>query len=154
VPALPLSYGTLGMPLEIEPAPDAVSSTFTAEKQIHLASCPAYRRASALRWRSTRRQARQRTAVLKKYPPTFSLVGNPGKWEMNDLDPQPISLADAQRIWTLQKQPLSPDDQALPAQAAEWQMWVSHGIRLKPSKPAAVNNSKPSKRLRNVAAVI
>ena len=31
---------------------------------------------------------------------------------MNDLDPEPISLADAQRIWTLQKQPLSPDDQA------------------------------------------
>ena len=74
---------------------------------------------------------------------------------MNDLDPQPISLADAQRIWTLQKQkqPLSPNDQALLAQAAEWQMWVSHGIRLKPSKPAAANNSKPSKQLRNVAAV-
>ena len=86
-------------------------------------------------------------------------MGNIGKWEltlMKNFDPQPISLADAQRIWTLQKQkqPLLPDDQALLAQAAEWQMWVSHGIRLKPSKPAVTGNSKPSKRLRNVAAVV
>ena len=46
-------------------------------------------------------------------------------------DPQAISLEDAKRIWTLQKQnaPLSPEDQALLHQASEWQMWVSHGIR-------------------------
>lgn len=54
---------------------------------------------------------------------------------MTPPDPQPISLADAQRIWTLQKRnaPLSPEDIALLHQAAEWQMWVSHGIRLKSS---------------------
>lgn len=47
-------------------------------------------------------------------------------------DPQPISLEDAQRIWNLQKQklPLEVRDQELLLQAAEWQMWVSHGIRL------------------------
>jgi hypothetical protein len=30
--ALPLSYGTLGMPAGIEPATDVVASAFTAEK--------------------------------------------------------------------------------------------------------------------------
>ncbi|MDB6070651.1 MAG: hypothetical protein JWL81_1822 [Verrucomicrobiales bacterium] len=52
---------------------------------------------------------------------------------MNGNDaPQPISLEDAQRIWNLQKQklPLEIHDQELLLQAAEWQMWVSHGIRL------------------------
>ena len=55
---------------------------------------------------------------------------------MPNDDPQPISLEDAQRIWTLQKQkaPLSPTDQKLLEQAAEWQMWVSHGIRLQSGK--------------------
>ena len=66
---------------------------------------------------------------------------------MNTDEPQPISLADAQRIWNLQKQklPLSSEDKALLAQAAEWQMWKSHGIRLKPSNSSADDNSKPSK---------
>ena len=51
---------------------------------------------------------------------------------LHATDPQPISLEDAKRIWTSQKQnvPLSPEDQALLHQASEWQMWVSHGIRL------------------------
>ncbi len=44
-------------------------------------------------------------------------------------EPQPISLEDAQRIWILQKQnaSLSAADTKLLHQAAEWQMWVSHG---------------------------
>ena len=48
---------------------------------------------------------------------------------MNETDaPQPISLEDAQRIWTLQKQkmPLETSDQELLEQAYVWQMWVSH----------------------------
>jgi hypothetical protein len=47
-------------------------------------------------------------------------------------DPQPISLADAQRIWNLQKQDaqLSKEDKELLKQAWKWQMWTSHGIRL------------------------
>ena len=51
---------------------------------------------------------------------------------MNADVPQPIPLEEAQRIWTLQKQnkPLSQRDIDLLHQAAEWQMWVSHGIRL------------------------
>lgn len=51
---------------------------------------------------------------------------------MNSDVPQPITLEEAKRIWTLQKQnkPLSLEDQKLLEQAWEWQMWVSHGIRL------------------------
>ena len=48
---------------------------------------------------------------------------------MNETDaPQPVSLEDAQRIWTLQKQkmPLETSDQELLEQAYVWQMWVSH----------------------------
>ncbi|MGK0189830.1 MAG: hypothetical protein ACI9R3_005648, partial [Verrucomicrobiales bacterium] len=47
-------------------------------------------------------------------------------------DPKPISLAEAQRLWNLQKQnaPLSKEDKELLKQAAEWHMWTSHGIRL------------------------
>ena len=50
---------------------------------------------------------------------------------MNETDaPQPVSLEDAQRIWTLQKQkmPLETRDQELLEQAYVWQMWVSHGM--------------------------
>lgn len=52
---------------------------------------------------------------------------------MNSDVPQPIPLEEAQRIWTLQKQntPLSQRDIDLLHQAAEWQMWVSHGIRVR-----------------------
>lgn len=62
-------------------------------------------------------------------------------------DPQPISLENAQRIWALQKQnaPLSPADQKLLEQAAEWQMWVSHGIRLKSGNGGSKGNSRRSK---------
>lgn len=61
-------------------------------------------------------------------------------------EPQPISLEDAQRIWTLQKQkaPLSQRDIDLLHQAAEWQMWVSHGIRLRSGKPESKPSSKRS----------
>ena len=47
-----------------------------------------------------------------------------------------ISLADAQRIWNLQKQklPLDSKDQELLEQAWVWQMWVSHGIQLPSGK--------------------
>jgi hypothetical protein len=47
--------------------------------------------------------------------------------------PSPLSLEDAQRLWTLQKQKarLSVADQKLMNQAVEWQMWESHGIRLR-----------------------
>ncbi|HWB01822.1 MAG TPA: hypothetical protein VG796_02280 [Verrucomicrobiales bacterium] len=70
-------------------------------------------------------------------------------------DPQPISLEDAKRIWTLQKQnaPLSPEDQALLHQAFEWQMWVSHGIRLKNSSSESPASSAPSGRRRKKPAV-
>jgi hypothetical protein len=52
---------------------------------------------------------------------------------MNSDVTQPIPLEEAQRIWTLQKQnkPLSQRDIDLLHQAAEWQMWVSHGIRVR-----------------------
>lgn len=71
-------------------------------------------------------------------------------------DPQPISLEDAQRIWTLQKQkkPLSADDQKLLEQAFEWQMWVSHGIRLQSGKTGSNRSSKRSRSLPKVAAVL
>jgi len=72
---------------------------------------------------------------------------------MNPDDPQPISLEDAQRIWTLQKQnkPLSKADQKLLEQAWDWQMWVSHGIRLPSGKSASPRNSKRSKNSRKAA---
>jgi hypothetical protein len=68
-------------------------------------------------------------------------------------EPQPISLADAQRIWTLQKQnaPLSAADQKLLEQAFEWQMWVSHGIRLKSGKNESRVNSPRRLRCRPAA---
>ncbi|HRQ88976.1 MAG TPA: hypothetical protein PLA50_09275 [Bacteroidia bacterium] len=58
-------------------------------------------------------------------------------------EPQPISLEDAQRIWTLQKQKasLSQRDIDLLHQAAEWQMWVSDGIRLRSGKPESKHSS-------------
>ena len=67
-------------------------------------------------------------------------------------DPQPLSLPDAQRLWTLQQQkaPLSPEDQALLHQASEWQMWVSHGIRSKNSNsesPASLPVSAKPRRM-------
>lgn len=73
-----------------------------------------------------------------------------------DSTPQPLSLEDAQRLWTLQKQkaPLSPADQKLLDQAWEWQMWVSHGIRLPNGKSELPLSSRPSKSLRRVAAVL
>ena len=74
---------------------------------------------------------------------------------MNENEvPQPISLEDAQRIWTLQKQkmPLAPRDEALLLQAAEWQMWVSHGIRLQNGKHSSKPSSKRSASLPKVAA--
>ncbi len=72
---------------------------------------------------------------------------------MNPDDPQPIPLEDAQRIWTLQKQnkPLSTADQKLLEQAAEWQMWVSHGIRLPSGKSGSLPSSKRSKDSQNAA---
>jgi hypothetical protein len=75
---------------------------------------------------------------------------------MNTDEPQPISLEDAQRIWTLQKQkaPLSEQDVKLLEQAAEWQMWVSHGIRLQSGKKESKLSSTPLKDLRRVAAVL
>ena len=75
---------------------------------------------------------------------------------MNTDEPQPISLEDAQRIWTLQKQkaPLSERDVKLLEQAAEWQMWVSHGIRLQNGKSESKPSSKLSKTLPKVAAVL
>ena len=68
---------------------------------------------------------------------------------MNENDaPQPISLADAQRIWNLQKQklPLEARDQELLEQSWVWQMWVSHGIRLPSGKNSPQPNSKRSVR--------
>ena len=75
---------------------------------------------------------------------------------MKTDEPQPISLEDAQRIWTLQKQktPLCERDKRLLEQAAEWQMWTSHGIRLQSGKNESKSNSKRSKTLRKVAAVL
>ncbi len=75
---------------------------------------------------------------------------------MNSDAPQPISLEDAQRIWTLQKQnkPLSADDQKLLDQAWEWQMWVSHGIQLPSGKNESPRSLKPSKLLQKAAAVL
>ncbi len=72
------------------------------------------------------------------------------------VPPSPLSLEDAQRLWTLQKQnaPLSPADQKLLEQAAEWQMWVSHGIRLQNGKPTSSPNLQPSKNSRRIAAVL
>jgi hypothetical protein len=71
-------------------------------------------------------------------------------------EPQPISLEDAQRIWTLQKQkaPLSQRDIDLLHQAAEWQMWVSHGIRLQNGKSESKPSSKLSQSLRKAAAAL
>ncbi len=62
----------------------------------------------------------------------------------NDNPPQPISHEDAQRLWTLQKQnaPLSKKDKELLEQLAEWQMWTSHGIRLKNGSSTSRANSK------------
>lgn len=73
---------------------------------------------------------------------------------MNPDDPQPIPLEDAQRIWTLQKQnkPLSTADQKLLEQAWDWQMWVSHGIRLPSGKSGSPHNYKRSKTSRNAEA--
>ena len=73
----------------------------------------------------------------------------------SEQDPQPISFEDAKRIWNLQKQkaPLSPEDQKLLAQAAEWQMWKSHGIRLKSGSSAAKTSSPPSVDSRKSEAV-
>lgn len=75
---------------------------------------------------------------------------------MNTDEPQPISLEDAQRIWILQKQkaPLSARDVKLLEQAFEWQMWVSHGIRLQNGKSGSKPSSLRSKSLRRVAAVL
>lgn len=68
--------------------------------------------------------------------------------------PQPISLEDAQRIWTLQKQkmPLAPRDEELLEQAWVWQMWTSHGIRLQNGKKSSKPSSKRSASLPEVAA--
>jgi hypothetical protein len=74
-------------------------------------------------------------------------------------DPQPISLEDAKRIWTLQKQkaPLAPDDQKLLQQAMDWQMWVSHGlkvqIRSRDGKKESPVSSRRSGSSRRAAAV-
>ena len=79
-----------------------------------------------------------------------------GTWAMNENDaPQPISLEDAQRIWTLQKQkmPLAVRDQEPLEQAYVWQMWVSHGIRLQNGKSASPPSSKPSKNSRKAVNV-
>ena len=75
---------------------------------------------------------------------------------MNTEEPEHISLEDAQRIWTLQKQkaPLSAQDVKLLEQAAEWQMWVSHGIRLQSGKSESKPSLQVSKNLRKVAAVL
>ncbi len=75
---------------------------------------------------------------------------------MNTEEPQPISLEDAQRIWILQKQkaPLSARDVKLLEQAFEWQMWVSHGIRLQTGKSESKLSSQRSRNLRKVAAVL
>lgn len=74
---------------------------------------------------------------------------------MADFDePQPLCLAEAKRIWNLQKrnEPLSEQDRQLLEQAAEWQMWVSHGIRLKLGNGNAADNSPYSKRSRRKEA--
>ncbi len=58
-------------------------------------------------------------------------------------DPKPISRSEAKRLWSLmkQKQPLSQADRDLVKQAAEWQMFHHHGIRLKPgSEPSEVSS--------------
>lgn len=70
-------------------------------------------------------------------------------------EPRPISLEDAQRIWSLQKQnlPLSKRDIALLDQAAEWQMWASHGIRLQSGKTDAVPSLPRSKGSRRTTTV-
>ena len=75
---------------------------------------------------------------------------------MNTEEPEHISLEDAQRIWTLQKQkaPLSAQDVKLLEQAAEWQMWVSRGIRLQNGKKESKASSKLSKSLQRAAAVL
>lgn len=64
--------------------------------------------------------------------------------------PQPISRSDAKRIWNLmkQKEPLSGKDRDLVKQAAEFQMYHHHGIRLKPgSEPSEASSeiSSPSR---------
>lgn len=66
---------------------------------------------------------------------------------MAELDePQPLGLAEAKRLWNLQKrnEPLSERDQQLLEQAWVWQMWVSHGIRLKSGNGDANGSSLPS----------
>lgn len=75
---------------------------------------------------------------------------------MNTDEPQPISLEDAQRIWTLQKQnmPLSQRDQDLLSQVWRWQAWVSHGILLPNGKKESKRSSKLSKSLQKAAAVL
>lgn len=75
---------------------------------------------------------------------------------MNSDVPQPIPLEEAQRIWTLQKQnkPLSQRDIDLLHQAAEWQMWVSHGIQLPSGKKESPRSLKPSSVLQKAAAVL
>jgi hypothetical protein len=75
---------------------------------------------------------------------------------MNTDEPQPISMEDAQRIWTLQKQnmPLSQRDQDLLSQVWRWQAWVSHGILLPSGKKESKRSSKLSKSLQKAAAVL
>ena len=66
--------------------------------------------------------------------------------EEEPYDPQPISLEDAKRIWKLQKQKkkLSMEDAKLASQSVQWQMWVSHGIKLQNGDSESTANSKPS----------
>ena len=61
-------------------------------------------------------------------------------------EPQPIPLAEAKRIWNLQQQnaPLSKEDGKLLEQAAIWQMWKSHGIRLNDGNTSSNASSKLS----------
>ncbi|MEM9478897.1 MAG: hypothetical protein AAGA58_04455 [Verrucomicrobiota bacterium] len=66
----------------------------------------------------------------------------------SEEEPQPISLEEAKRLWNLQKQnkPLSARDRQLLEQVADWQMWTSHGIGLKPSNATSESSSKASHR--------
>lgn len=62
-------------------------------------------------------------------------------------EPQPISMEDSVRLWNLQQQkkPLSEADAKLVEQAVIWQMWKSHGIRLKDGNSLSNASSRPSK---------
>ncbi len=75
---------------------------------------------------------------------------------MKTDEPQPISMEDSLRLWNLKKlkAPLSERDVRLLEQAFEWQMWVSHGIRLQNGRSESKASSRPSKSLQKAAAVL